>query len=49
MSKVYYAQNINANEQIAILDSNYRPVTNYKVAEKMFLENFDPDIYILIN
>jgi hypothetical protein len=46
---MYYAQNQFANEQIAILDSNHKPVTDYKVAEKMFLENFDPDIYILVS
>ena len=46
---MYYAQNQFANEQIAIIDSEYKAVTDYKVAEKMFLENFDQDIYILIN
>ena len=47
MSKIYYAQNKFANEQIAILDSNYKPITDYKTAERIFLENFDTEIYIL--
>lgn len=46
---MYYAQNINANESFPIIDSEYRLVTDYKVAESIFLENFDQDIYILIN
>lgn len=46
---MYYAQNQFANEQIAILDSNYRPVADYNTATEVFLANFDQDIYILIN
>lgn len=45
----YYAQNQFANEQIAILDSNYKAVTDYKVAESIFLANFNQDIYILVS
>ena len=46
---MYYAQNINANESFPIIGNDYKAITDYKVAEKMFLENFDPDIYIFVS
>jgi hypothetical protein len=46
-TKVYYAQNQFANEQVAILDSNYRPITDSALAGSIFLANFDQEVYIL--
>jgi hypothetical protein len=43
----YYAQSIGANEQVCILDSNYRPITDPARAESIFLANFDQEVYIL--